>query len=120
MFSFRVQGFAGSCNSYWSDSPIDVTVFAETEAEAIKKVEAVTGKELSALHRKITTIEAEPVKHGRWNTANDGTHFCSECGCDASYTWDDIDRFFINSADDVPDRISNYCPNCGCKMDLEG
>ena len=68
---------------------------------------------------KAPTIEAEPVKHGRWNVANDGTHFCSECGCDASYTWDDIDRFFINSADDVPDRISNYCPNCGCKMDLE-
>lgn len=65
-------------------------------------------------------IEAEPVKHGQWNAANDGTHFCSECGCDASYTWDDIDRFFINSADDVPDRISNYCPNCGAKMDLEG
>jgi len=69
--------------------------------------------------KKAPTIEAEPVKHGRWNAANDGTHFCSECGCDASYTWDDIDRFFINSADDVPDRISNYCPNCGCKMDLE-
>lgn len=66
MFSFRVQGFAGSCDSYWSDIPIDVTVFAETEAEAIKKVNAVTGKELSALHRKITTIKAEPVKHGRW------------------------------------------------------
>lgn len=61
MFSFRVQGFAGSCDSYWSDSPIDVTVFAETEAEAIKKVEAVTGKEISGLHRKITAIE-QPAK----------------------------------------------------------
>lgn len=58
-------------------------------------------------------------KHGRWVTANDGTHFCSECGCDAQYAWDDIDRFFINSADDVPDRISDYCPNCGAKMSLE-
>lgn len=107
MFSFRVQGFSGSCDSYWSDSPIDVTVFAETEAEAIKKVEAVTGKELSALHRKIITIEAEPVKHGRWEHkkhklfGNEYDYICSTCGCDyalAQY---------------------RYCPNCGAKMDLE-
>lgn len=57
------------------------------------------------------------VVHGRWETANDGTHFCSNCGCDATYTWDDIDRSFINSADDVPDRITNFCQNCGAKMD---
>lgn len=62
------------------------------------------------------TIEAEPVRYGEWIEANDGTHFCSECGSDAQYTWDDIDRNFINSANDVPDRISNYCPNCGAKM----
>ena len=56
-------------------------------------------------------------KQGRWETANDGTHFCSNCGCDAPYTWDDIDRNFIDSADDVPDRISDYCYKCGAKMD---
>jgi len=61
MFTFRVQGFAGDYGSYWDDSTIDVTVFAETETEAIKKVEAVTGKELSGLHRKITAIE-QPAK----------------------------------------------------------
>lgn len=55
-------------------------------------------------------------KHGRWESANDGTHFCPHCGCDAPYTWDDIDRHFFNSADDVPDRPSNYCPNCGSCM----
>lgn len=60
-----------------------------------------------------------PVVHGRWETANDGTHFCSRCGCDAPYTWDDVDRNFVNSADDVPDRPSNYCHECGAKMDLE-
>jgi hypothetical protein len=65
------------------------------------------------------TVDAVEVVHGRWETANDGTHFCPRCGCDAPYTWDDIDRNFINSADDVPDRPSNYCPNCGAKMDGE-
>lgn len=63
------------------------------------------------------TVNAVEVVHGRWETANDGTHFCSNCGCDATYTWDDIDRSFINSADDVPDRITNFCQNCGAKMD---
>ena len=66
------------------------------------------------------TVDAVEVVHGRWETANDGTHFCPHCGCDAPYTWDDIDRSFINSADDVPDRPSNYCPNCGAKVDSDG
>ena len=65
------------------------------------------------------TVDAVEVVHGRWETANDGTHFCTHCGCDAPYTWDDIDRNFINSTDDVPDQPSNYCPNCGAKMDGE-
>ena len=64
-------------------------------------------------------VDAVEVVHGRWENANDGTHFCSNCGCDATYTWDDIDRSFINLADDVPDRNTNYCPNCGAKMDGE-
>lgn len=55
-------------------------------------------------------------KYGHWEVANDGTHFCSNCGCDATYTWDDIERNYIYSADDVPDRITNYCPNCGAIM----
>ena len=63
------------------------------------------------------TVDAVPVVHGRWETANDGTHFCSNCGCDAPYTWDDIDRNFIDSADEVPDRISDYCYKCGARMD---
>lgn len=108
MFSFRVQGFAGSCDSYWSDSPIDVTVFAETEAEAIKKVEAVTGKELSALHRKITTIEAELVKHGRWEILPVGP--VAVYGCSLCRTEIPFGKF--------PDEM-RFCPNCGAKMDLE-
>ena len=56
-------------------------------------------------------IDAEPVRHGRWETKvytteNDEwiteyrEEVCSECG-------------------EGQIGISNYCPNCGAKMDLE-
>lgn len=45
------------------------------------------------------TVDAEPVRHGRW--IND-TDTCSECG---QYVYHGDSR--------------NYCPNCGAKMDEE-
>lgn len=54
------------------------------------------------------TIEAEPVKHGRWGQLadNEGWAYCSECHC--CWEWEIIESCNIN-----------YCPNCGAKMDLE-
>lgn len=53
-------------------------------------------------------VEAEPVKHGRWVKDHDGDEYCENC-----YRY-------------MPDRevtgdpcATNYCPNCGAKMDLE-
>lgn len=46
------------------------------------------------------TIEAEPVRHGKWNL-HDGKTWCSVCGKS-------------NKAYNPP-----YCPHCGAKMDLE-
>lgn len=55
-----------------------------------------------------TTIEAEPVKHGRWITKTRHEHypsgkeyeedFCSACGMRGNIEYD-------------------YCPRCGAKMD---
>ena len=45
------------------------------------------------------TIEAEPVRHGRWIEKDDGVMHCTEC-----------DRVGNPHTD-------NYCPNCGAKMD---
>lgn len=45
------------------------------------------------------TIEAEPVKHGRWMYP----FYCSECGFAPYYS---------------SDLTYNYCPNCGSKQDL--
>lgn len=53
------------------------------------------------------TIEAEPVKHGRWEhiwmlTTGDGRVKVGDCpSCKST------------------EKVRNYCPNCGCKMDLE-
>ena len=54
------------------------------------------------------TIDAEPVRHGKWIKADSQQYFrkhypaftCSECGQrkDSQKTW-------------------NYCPNCGARMD---
>lgn len=49
---------------------------------------------------EVPTIEAEPVRHGRWKVdSRTGMSFCSEC-------WD-----YAVETD------TNYCPNCGAKMD---
>ena len=49
------------------------------------------------------TIEAEPVKHGRWETNSDrpDSLICSICKCGFDM-W-------------IHDQ-HNYCPNCGAKM----
>ena len=44
------------------------------------------------------TVEAEPVRHGRWTVTRWFVQ-CSECG------------------EAFPLTPTNYCPNCGAKMD---
>ena len=57
--------------------------------------------------REAPTIEAEPLRHGRWvmkNTCGPHTErlHCSVCGKSPRSLC-----------------IERYCPNCGAKMDLE-
>ena len=48
------------------------------------------------------TIEAEPVRHGRWIISSDGYYpYCSEC------------KERPKSGD-----MTKHCPNCGAKMDF--
>lgn len=55
----------------------------------------------------------DPVKHGRWkcytNDEDIGFHYCSECGQQA----------FNYLEDETIEVLSDYCPHCGAKMDLE-
>lgn len=62
------------------------------------------------------TIEAEPVRHGKWIIRdNPGTGWyrvtCSECGEDVTSTAPCI-GFFPNA------KVTwDYCPSCGARMD---
>ena len=60
------------------------------------------------------TIEADPVKHGRWREYNYPGQECVYCSaCKTEYYPDDLIVIGVN---DYP----YYCPNCGARMDLEG
>ena len=81
--------------------------------------------ERGCLWRKIVnnapTIEAEPVKHGRWVDRYGGKYAnplyeCSECKEAALYghRMDSLGRYYTVQV------LSTRCPNCGAKMDLKG
>lgn len=62
--------------------------------------------------KQAPTIEAEPVRHGRWEHGyNNGQYgiWCSECRAGFAYS----DNY------EVIATSHNYCPNCGAKMDKE-
>lgn len=65
-----------------------------------------TYDEVEGALRNIPTIEAEPVRHGRWGTHSDrpDSLICSVCKCGFDMWKHDP---------------HNYCPNCGAKMDKE-
>lgn len=54
------------------------------------------------------TIEAEPIKHGKWITNEYYYPICSVCGTNYEY-----------EALEVDPTVWNYCPCCGAKMEEE-
>jgi DNA-directed RNA polymerase subunit RPC12/RpoP len=59
-------------------------------------------------------VDAEPVRHGRWEDTHEydpftGIYKCSECGLFTTMTTGSL----------VDGKKDNYCPNCGAKMDAE-
>ena len=60
---------------------------------------------------KIPSADVAPVRHGRWILDEKRyVIYCSECG--------EVSGYSLNLRDVREEN--HYCPNCGCKMDLEG
>ena len=67
-------------------------------------------KEIEAIHAQLVELEwledADPVVHAHWST-KEGGPYCTRCNEDA--LWDDRGGSWL----------TEYCPNCGAKMDEE-
>ena len=74
-----------------NDSPEQVNYSREDAADCIRYMDAAN---------------VAPVRHGRWEKRGQEI-YCSECGEESGYTWAGASRY------------SDYCPNCGAKLDLE-
>lgn len=61
---------------------------------------------IRALHEMITSAELEPVRHGLWILKHIGAGHMYECSCCHKQPC-----IYITDQ-------TNYCPNCGAKMDL--
>lgn len=65
---------------------------------------------IDALAKYLVNGGVTAQKHGRW-IMRGGYRYCSECGKRACVTRDSEDFWYTVGTD--------YCPNCGTKMDLE-
>lgn len=66
--------------------------------------DGIESKVIDEWEKEAPTIEAEPVRHGRWDDSNDGiTPYCTVCGRTHSCF----------------NRTPDFCPNCGARMNLE-
>lgn len=73
-----------------------VCVYDVPPSEAVSDFERIVDS--------MPTIDAEPVRHGRW---------------EEPYPLDIYDCYKCSCCGDTYDRTWNFCPNCGAKMDGE-
>ena len=94
---------------------IDADALLESEIERYGCVPAVctttiNGEYLDDVLDRQPTIDAEPVRHGKWvsgtNANGDRIYYCSRCGYEPLYE------------NDV-DKECKYCQKCGAVMDGE-
>jgi len=77
------------------------------------KISEEAAHEMAKRVAEMPTVEAEPVKHGRWiiDYAEGSKIYhahCSECNKEP-------DRNI--GGDYYIDKLSDFCPNCGARMD---
>ena len=76
-----------------------------TITKIFSKQAEINGRKRRAEYKiiKLPTIDAVPVVHGRWITTEYDSVKCSICGSNEDVWW--------------ADTGTNFCPNCGAKMD---
>ena len=57
-------------------------------------------------------VDAEPIKHGQWNKAEDGIVSCSECGRTVAIVFDE------KAYQEVKNE-NHYCYHCGARMNTK-
>ena len=72
---------------------------------SIKLAVCKQGQAIKTIIKSQPAADVVEVRHGEWVEQLDGTHYCSECGHDATYTFDGTEVCGIG------------CPFCGAKMD---
>jgi len=82
--------------------------FGEIDDGQYKRVELYVTNEAIAQQ---PTIDAEPVRHGKWANDAIGVLRCSECKTQAPWKYG---RDYIDYR-----WKANYCPNCGARMDKD-
>lgn len=86
----------------------DDLISRQDAIEAISN-DIMGGLNYESILKKIPTVEAEPVRHGRWifhrmDEDENGLYECSECHCGETHS---------------PNVVVRYCWNCGARMDGE-
>lgn len=73
MCKFRITGFGTSSlnrSSYFSDSPVDITVYSDTQHNALAKAEKILGHAISNIRKSVIIEEIleeqkEEIRSGR-------------------------------------------------------
>ena len=100
--------------------------------DALYDADAITMSGVNILNQ-FPVADVAPVRHGRWieheETQEDAYrhHKCSECNVNAPFDykmredWDegmDGEWYSLGLVDDgINEHLTDYCPNCGAKMD---
>ena len=77
----------------------------------------VMWQEFAKTVKDMPTVEAEPVRHGRWVETDETEEFygflsqCTNCG--------KLSLVYDNDPEVPEYGATHYCPNCGAKMDEE-
>ena len=65
---------------------------------------------------EMQSADVQEVKHGRWGCAETGYATCRYCN-QSIYVGGDVRS---ETLDIIDNKMFEYCPHCGAKMDLEG